>query len=89
MVGNSFTSSFPNWGEGTYENFKEWAVQQFGKEPASDDEAEVPVNMQKAKDIVFERNRKGDYILPSMSNYRTTRQKQRVIRGFVGAVYRM
>jgi hypothetical protein len=55
----------------------------------SDDEAEVPVHMQKAKDIKFERNKEGEYILPSMSDYGTVRQMQRVIRGYIGAVYRM
>jgi hypothetical protein len=90
MVGNSFSHSCADWREGTYENFKEWAVKQFGlKDLDSDDEAEVPVHMQKAKDIAFEKNKKGHYILPDMSNYTTIRQKQRVIRGYIGAVYRM
>jgi len=90
MVANAFTNSYPDWRDGTYENFKEWAVRQFGaKELDSDDEAEVPVHMQKAKDITFERNRKGVYVLPPMTDYKTTRQRQRVIRGFVGAVYSM
>ena len=90
MVGNAFTNSCPDWKDGTYEIFKDWAVRQFGvKELESDDEAEVPVHMQKAKDIAFKRSKKTGYILPSMSNFRTTRQKQRVIRGFIGAVYSM
>jgi hypothetical protein len=90
MVGNSFTHSCGDWRDGTYKNFKEWAVKQFGlKDLDSDDEAEVPVHMQKAKDIAFEKNKNDDYILPDMANYKTIRQKQRVIRGFIGAVYRM
>jgi hypothetical protein len=45
--------------------------------------------MQKAKDIKFQKNEEGEYILPDMSNYRTIRQKQRFIRGYIGAIYRM
>ena len=45
--------------------------------------------MQKAKDIVFEKNGKGHFILPPRHGYKTNRQRQRVIRGYVGAVYRM
>ena len=90
MVGSSFTHSCSDWRDGTYEHFKEWAVKQFGlKDLDSDDEGEVPVHMQKAKDIAFERNREGEYILPDMSNYRTIRQRQRVVRGYIGAVYSM
>jgi hypothetical protein len=90
LVGaNNFTSSTPDWREGTYENFKDWASKQFGtKEFDSDDEAEVPVHMTKAKLIPFERNKRGDLILPPMTDYKTVRQKQRVIRGYIGAVYR-
>lgn len=90
IAGNSFTNACSDWRDGTYENFKEWAVKQFGlKELESDDEADVPVDMQKAKDIVFERNKKGEPILPDMSNYKTICQKQRVVRGYIGAIYRM
>ena len=65
MVGNTFTNSCPDWKVGTYENFKDWAVRQFGvKELESDDEAEVPVQMQKAKDIVFKRSKKGGIFCP-------------------------
>ena len=64
-------------------------MKQFGlKDLDSDDEADVPVHMQKAKDIMFERNKKGIYKLPHMSDFRTTRQRQRVVRGYIGAVYR-
>jgi hypothetical protein len=88
-VGNTFTNSCAHWKTGTYENFQDWAVRQFGMEDLeSDDEAEVPVHMQKAKDIVFERNGSGEFVLPPMDNYKTVRQKQRVIRGYIGAVYR-
>ena len=65
-------------------------MKQFGlKELDSEDEGEVPVHMQKAKDIVFEKDREGEYILPDMSNYSTIRQRQRVVRGYIGAVYSM
>lgn len=72
-----------------YENFKDWSVRQFGlKEMESGDEVEVPVHFQKAKDIVFEKNRRGEFVLPPMQNFRKIKEKQRVIRGYVGAVYR-
>ena len=29
-VGNSFTHACPEWKEGTYELFEDWAVKQFG-----------------------------------------------------------
>jgi hypothetical protein len=88
MVGNAFTHSYSDWRDGTYENFKEWAVKQFGlKDLDSDDNADVPVDMQKAKDIVFKKNKKGVYILPEMADFKTIRQKQRVVRGYIGAVY--
>jgi hypothetical protein len=54
----------------------------------SDDEGEVPVHMQKAKDIQFEVNKKGFFILPPRANFKTIRERQRVIRGYIGAVYR-
>jgi hypothetical protein len=53
----------------------------------TDDEAEVPVDMLKAKDINFERNSSGELILPPMSDYKTIRQRQRVVRGYIGAKY--
>jgi hypothetical protein len=89
-VGNLFTQSCPDWNEGTFENFKDWAVRQFGvKELASEDEAEVPVGMKKAKNISFEKNKKGIFILPPKSDFKKVKEKQRVIRGYIGAVYRM
>jgi hypothetical protein len=89
LVGNPFTHSYGDWRDGTYEHFKEWSVKQFGlKALESDDEAEIPVHMQKSKDIVFEK-KNGKYLLPDMDNYRTNRQRQRVIRGYIGAVYRL
>ena len=88
VAGNSFTHSYPDWREGTYENFKDWAAKQFQlKEKDSDDEAEVPVHMQKAKNISFERNEKGFLILPPRMDFKTNRQRQRVIRGYIGAAY--
>lgn len=87
-IGNSFTISYPDWREGTFDNFNDWALKQFGlKDLDSDDEAEVPMHMQKSKDIVFERNRRGDLILPARQDFKTNKQKQRVIRGYLGAVY--
>ena len=63
-------------------------MKQFGLEELdSDDEAEVPVRMKKAKNIEFERDRSGELILPPMSDLKTIREKQRVIRGYIGAVY--
>jgi hypothetical protein len=89
MVGNSFTNSCKDWMDGTYENFTMWAGKQFGlKEMESDDEADVPVHMTKAKDLVFQRNKKGLFVLPPMQDFKTVKQKQRVIRGYIGAVYR-
>ena len=54
-VGNSFTKSCNNWRDGTYENFTEWAVRQFGKKDLDLGE-DIPVEMQKSKDIVFKKN---------------------------------
>jgi hypothetical protein len=89
MVGNSFVSYHPDINECTYENFEDWARKQFVVEDSeSDDEAEVPVHMQKAKDISFERNKQGVLVVPPMDDYDTVRKRQRVVRGYVGAVYR-
>ena len=44
--------------------------------------------MIKAKDIRFEQKETGEFILPPMSNYKTVKQKQRVVRGYIDAVYR-
>jgi hypothetical protein len=89
VTGNKFTNSCDEWRDGTYEKFNEWAVRQFGEaELDSDDEAEIPVHKQKSKDITFEKNSRGDFVLPPMQNYKNIRQKQRVIRGYIGAVYR-
>ena len=77
-----------DWKDGTYESFTDWALKQFGhKGKDSDDDVEAPFHMKKAKDIVFETNRRGILMLPLMSEYRKVRDKQRVIRGYVGAVY--
>jgi len=44
--------------------------------------------MKRAKEIKFERNPKnGEFILPPISDLRTIRDRQRVVRGYVGAVY--
>lgn len=86
--GNSFTNTHPDWKEGIFDKFNEWASKQFGlKEMDSDDDAEVPVDKQKAKDIEFEKDESGVLILPPMDEYNTVRQRQRVVRGYIGAVY--
>ena len=65
-------------------------MKQFGHENLeSEDEGEVPVYMQKVKDLAFERNKDGVFILPDMGNYKTICEKQRVVRGYIGAVYHM
>ena len=56
---------------------------------ASEDEAEVPVAQTKAKNIRFEKNKKGVFVLPPKSDYKKVKEKQRVLRGYIGAVYRM
>lgn len=89
LIGNAFTNSCDEWRDGTYENFKGWAVRQFGVEELdSNDEAEVPVDKQKSKDIVFEKNNRGHFILPPKQDFPKNRQRQKVIRGYIGAVYR-
>lgn len=89
MAGNSFTNSCNDWRDGTYENFKEWAVRQFGhKDLDSEDEAEVPVHRMKAKNIDFKTNKQGVLVLPPIEDFKTTRERQRVVRGYIGAVYR-
>jgi hypothetical protein len=55
---------------------------------SDDDDVGVQVHMVKSKDLTFDKNKKGDFILPPMTDYRLIRQKQRVIRGFIGATYR-
>lgn len=88
-MGNTFTNSCNDWRDGTYDNFKEWAVRQFGhKELEDEDEADVPVHMQKAKDIEFKTDKHGILVLPPIEDFRTIRQRQRVVRGYIGAVYR-
>jgi hypothetical protein len=90
IAGNSFVQAHPDWNEGTYEKFKVWSQTQLGlKESESDDDGEVPVHYLKAKDIQFEENVEGNFILPPLKNFRTVREKQRVVRGYIGAVYRM
>ena len=89
VSGNSFTTSRSDWKEGTYDMFREWSMKQFGSgESDEDEEREVPVQMQKAKDIAFDIDEDGKLILPPLTNFRRLREKQRVIRGYVGAVYR-
>ena len=88
LVGNSFINVHKDWKEGMYENFKEWSMKQFSHQPLeSGDEAELPIEFQKAKDISFEKNHHGHFILPPLQRYRKIKQKQRVIRAYVRAVY--
>jgi len=88
-VGNLFTNTCKEWREGTFENFKDWSVKQFGfEELESEDEKDVPADAQKAKDIVFARNKNGVLVFPEKTNFKLIRQKQRVVRGYIGAVYR-
>jgi hypothetical protein len=64
-VGKSSTNSCHEWRDGTYDNFKEWASRQFGvKDVVSEDEADIPVDLQKAKHIIFKKNKKGYFVLP-------------------------
>ena len=77
-VGNPFTHAYPDWKEGTYEILKDWALKQFGGS-TSDDEADIPVQYQKAKDISFKRNKSGDLILPPMSDYKKLHQEKKII----------
>ena len=74
-VRNLFTHACPEWKEGTYELFKDWAVKQFS-DPRSEDEGEgdVPVEYKKMKDILFERNGSGGLIIPPMSEYVKSRE---------------
>ena len=53
----------------------------------SDYEEEVPVDMRKAKNLEFSKNKRGDLILPPIEYFKTIRQRQRVIRGHIGAIY--
>lgn len=74
--------------DGTYDKFTDWATKQFdGKDLDSEDEGDAPLHMQKAKNIVFKKNESGDFILPPKTDYKNIKQKQRVVRGYVGAVY--
>jgi hypothetical protein len=63
-MGNSFTHTYPNWRDRTYDKFKE------------------------AKDIEFEENKAGEFILPPIEKFTSTRQRQRVLQGYSGTVYR-
>ena len=40
----------------------------------SNDEAEVPAHLQKARDLPFDKNNHGVFILPPMQNYKTIHQ---------------
>ena len=87
-IGNSFTKSCSDWKDGTFENFNDWALKQFRfQKLGAEDEAEVPVDEQKAKDLKFDKNDNDDFILPPKTDLKNIRQKQRVIRGYIGAVY--
>ena len=86
--GSTFTNSYPDWQEGTCNNFQKWAAKQFGlRNLGSDNEEEVPIDMQKAKNLEFLKNKRGDLILPPIEYFKTIRQRQRVIRGYIDAIY--
>jgi hypothetical protein len=51
----------------------------------TDDEAEVPIRKQKAKSLTFEKNESGEFILPEKAG--VVKDRQRMIRGYIGAVY--
>ena len=87
-VGMAFTNEYAEWRDGTYENFKDWSLKQFDAEKLdSDDEVEVPAHMQKAKNIEFKKDGNGEVILPPKTDFKTNRAKQRVVRGYLGALY--
>jgi len=51
-------------------------MKQFGFEKLeSEDEAELPVNAQKAKDIKFKTNKKGHLILPPKSDFKLLKMR--------------
>ena len=74
-VRNSFTHACPEWKEGTYELFKDWAVKQFSDSRSEDEgeEGDVPIEYKKVKDISFKRNGSGGLILSPMSEYRMSK----------------
>jgi hypothetical protein len=88
MVGNTFTNSCKDWRTGTWENFNKWSVRQFGFEDLESEDEEGPL-LPKARDIIFNKNKRGNLVLPPKTDFKTVRLKQRVIRGYIGAVYRM
>lgn len=88
-VGNTFTQSRSDWRDGTYEIFKDWALKKLTNKEDSDDEGDVPVRFQKAKDISFRRKKNGVFILDPIRDFKTVKDRQRVIRGYIGAVYSM
>ena len=70
-----------------FELFKDWVVKQFGfEELNSEDEMDLPVDAQKAN-LIFEKNKNGDFIIPEKSNFKLICQKQRVVWGYIGTVY--
>ena len=84
MVGSFFTNSHQDWRGGTYKLFNDWVRKQFGaKEMDSDEEAEVPVHLQKAKYIRFKVYKRGYFILPPRRGYKIIKERQRVIRGYI------
>ena len=68
LVGNSFTNVHKDWKEGMYKNFKEWSETIWPSTIGIWSEAELPIEFQKAKDISFEKNHHGHFILPPTSN---------------------
>ena len=69
VVGNSFTNSYVGWRDGTFGKFEDWAVKQFGvKEPESDDEAEVPVDISRQRISVLNKTGVGKLYCPLFMN---------------------
>ena len=67
-----------------YENFKDWSVKKIGHQPLeSGDEAEFPIQFQ----YLFIKEPLRVFHFAPLQNYRTIKQKQRVIWAYVGAVY--
>ena len=63
-------------------------VKQFGfEELDSEDEMDLLVDAQKAKNLIFEKNENGDFIILDKSNFKLIHQKQRVVWGYIGMVY--
>ena len=85
-VGKPFMSAHNDWQEGTYTCFCEWIPVQYGIElPDSEDEAGLPAQQQRAKDITFVK-KNGFRVLPNRAGF-TVKDMQRVVRAYIGTCY--